>query len=86
VIPTVPMPRHRAVAWPIPARVALVERLAAMGVTLTEASDARELGGRPSLRHLRPVFRRHPGLRQRLGCPLRCYFPTHDRSRHATVP
>lgn len=33
------------------------------------------------LRHRRPVFRRHPGLRQRLGCPLRGYFPIpNDRS------
>ncbi len=49
IVPVVPMPRHRAVAWSCADRAATARRLGAMGITITEASDARELAGRPRL-------------------------------------
>ncbi len=63
IVPVVPMPRHRAVAWSCADRAATARRLAALGITITEASDARELAGRPRLsessaeqRHFAPLW------------------------------
>ena len=61
-IPVVPMARHRAIAWPIPERAALAARLAALGLTITEASDARELAGRPRLSESTPEQRHYSPL------------------------
>jgi hypothetical protein len=57
------MPRHRALAWGGADRIKMSERLAALGCTIVELSDARELAGRPRLsestaeqRHYAPLW------------------------------
>jgi hypothetical protein len=57
VIPVVPMPRHKAIAWPAVERAAMVRALEPFGVTLTELSDARELVGLPRLSSTDPASR-----------------------------
>lgn len=57
MIPTVAMPRHRALDWPVASRAACAARLAEVSVTITEASDARELAGRPRLSESTPEQR-----------------------------
>jgi hypothetical protein len=61
--PIVPMPRHRALAWSVSDRANMAKRLAELGTNITEASDARELAGRPRLsessaeqRHYAPLW------------------------------
>lgn len=56
-LPVVPMQRHRALDWPVASRIACAERLAEVGVSITEASDARELAGRPRLSESTPEQR-----------------------------
>lgn len=56
-LPVVPMPRHRAVAWPASERAAMVRALQPWGVTITELSDVRERCGLPRLSSTDPRVR-----------------------------
>lgn len=56
-LPTVPMQRHKAVAWSASDRAALAVRLAPHGVSITELSDAREQLGLERLSSATPAAR-----------------------------
>jgi hypothetical protein len=62
-LPVVELVKHRAQDWTRAQRAEMSDRLAAMGTTITELSDARELAGRPRLssstatqRHYAPLW------------------------------
>jgi hypothetical protein len=53
----VAMPRHKAIAWSVADRAEMSKRLAALGTTIIELSDMRELLGMPRLSEMDPRSR-----------------------------